>query len=268
MDFIQKILAKEQIHYHTNQGIIIVNVSDTEQGNEAAFKLLIQLLNPKTLLFLSGGMTPKILYESLAQSDLHIGAVGMIDERFGNKLHANSNELMIKNTGLLRILSLLQIPFYPILGKDVSMEEAGDNYDQKIRELFASYPRSIGILGIGSDGHTAGILARNSKFKIPASTAKRGEQNSKFESEFITSYKLEQGEFKERITMTFLGLSMLDIFIILAFGKDKKSALKQMFNVGSASNQSSRDKSEEEIPARFYLRPDIAKKTILVTDQY
>jgi len=63
--------------------------------------------------------------------------------------------------------------------------------------------------------------------------------------------------FKERITMTFLGLSMLDILIVLVFGNEKQNALKLLFSEGS----------EEEIPSRFYQRPDIAKKTLLITDQ-
>ena len=63
--------------------------------------------------------------------------------------------------------------------------------------------------------------------------------------------------FKERITMTFLGLSMLDVFIVLVFGEDKKDALEKVFTEGP----------EEEVPGRFFKRPEIAKRTLLITDQ-
>jgi len=65
------------------------------------------------------------------------------------------------------------------------------------------------------------------------------------------------GPFKQRITMTFLALSMLDQIIVLAFGKEKKKALKKMLEEGLVG----------ELPARFLTRDDIAQKTIVITDQ-
>jgi hypothetical protein len=43
----------------------------------------------------------------------------------------------------------------------------------------------------------------------------------------------------------------------LVLGVEKRDALKSMFDPGLI----------EDIPARFYLKPEIAAKTILVTDQ-
>jgi 6-phosphogluconolactonase/glucosamine-6-phosphate isomerase/deaminase len=57
--------------------------------------------------------------------------------------------------------------------------------------------------------------------------------------------------------MTFLGLSMLDLYILFVFGEAKKGALKKMFTNGS----------EEDLPARFFKRAEVAKKTVLITDQ-
>ena len=64
-------------------------------------------------------------------------------------------------------------------------------------------------------------------------------------------------KYGERITMTFVSLSQIDIHLILALGTEKREALKSMFEKGPI----------EDIPARFYLKPEIAKKTILITDQ-
>ena len=65
------------------------------------------------------------------------------------------------------------------------------------------------------------------------------------------------GKFKKRITLTFNALSKMDLMIVLVFGSAKKKALNLMFTQGSV----------EEIPARFFKLSDIAKKTILITDQ-
>ena len=50
---------------------------------------------------------------------------------------------------------------------------------------------------------------------------------------------------------------MLDFLLVLVFGKDKREALRLVF----------KDGSEDDIPGRFYKRPEIAKKTLIITDQ-
>jgi 6-phosphogluconolactonase/glucosamine-6-phosphate isomerase/deaminase len=50
---------------------------------------------------------------------------------------------------------------------------------------------------------------------------------------------------------------MQDLLIVLVFGEDKKAALESLFASGS----------EEEIPARFYKRREVAEKVLIVTDQ-
>jgi len=75
------------------------------------------------------------------------------------------------------------------------------------------------------------------------------------QSLLVSYYDLEG--YGERITMNFQALAMLDLNIVLVLGKDKREALKLMFDTGKI----------EEIPARFYKREDIAVKTILITDQ-
>ena len=75
------------------------------------------------------------------------------------------------------------------------------------------------------------------------------------QSSLVSHYELEG--YGQRITMNFLALSQLDLILILVLGKEKREALKLMFGDGPI----------EEIPARFYLKPEIAAKTILITDQ-
>ncbi len=249
MDSIEKVLHEKNILHHRNEGIQICNVKTPIEGFELIKEILYAIVNKRTVVYLSGGNTPKELYTALAQEEKLIpGAVGMIDERFGTPFHNTSNEKMIRDTGLLRYLQMRDIPFYPILKPEKTREETAHAYDETYRKLTAIFQKNVGILGIGTDGHTAGILA-NSKWQI--ANSERVDSSA-----LILSYQ-SNDKFKERITMTFLGLSMLDVLLVLIFGKDKKEALELVFSQGT----------KEEIPARFFKNPEIAKKTLFITDQ-
>lgn len=249
-DQIQKILKEQNIFFHQNEGITIATVDSLHDGFALSQEILYKIIDPGTVLYLSGGSTPKVLYERFAQEEqLLPGAVAMVDERFGQKFHETSNEKMFQETGLLRYLQMRNIPFYPMLqGK--SREETAESYDEQLRTLNATYPKSVAILGIGADGHTAGLPALSSKIKI---------QNAKLYDtyDFVTEYHDTIGSYGERVSMTFVALAMMDILLVLSFGKEKKEAIEKIFIDGS----------EEEIPARFFKRPDIAKKTLFITDQ-
>jgi 6-phosphogluconolactonase/glucosamine-6-phosphate isomerase/deaminase len=232
----------------------IIKVKNPQEGVEVCKKLLLEKVSRNSILFLSGGSTPKTLYEILAKEKLlKAGAVALVDERyFSNSklktenLESETNEEMIKQTGLVQFLSEQNIRFYPILEKK-SFEQTSKNYDETVRFLFNYFPKSVGILGVGVDGHTAGIPARiqNSEFRIEK------------ETDLVTSFNDFPALQKERITLTFLGLSKLDEVIVLVFGKDKKKALRLMLSEGSIT----------QIPARFLTQPDISNKVTLITDQ-
>ena len=238
----------------------VVVVEDEAAGLSLARKILYQTVDRNTVLFLSGGKTPKPLYETLAkEGKLKPKAVGMVDERLDR-----SNLEMIKGTGLLNHFKNLGVNFYPIISDAAA-------YDKYIHSLFASCKNKVAIMGIGEDGHTAGLPASPklqrgeppgiSNFQFPRPTSPASElaggraiSNNEDLVIYINNFP---GEFKERITLTFRALSEMDLLIVLAFGSAKQNALTSMFKEGSL----------EEIPARFYTKPEIAKKTILITDQ-
>ena len=228
-------------------GIKIIRVRNAEEGIEVCQKLLYEMVTKSVVLFLSGGSTPKALYQKLAEGKkLNAGAVAIVDERFGEKLHETSNEKMINDTGLIEYLEENKIRFYPIL-EESEMRETASDYDETVRFLFNYFQKSIAILGIGADGHTAGIPA----------IAEISQKIIDDKSSLVSAYNDEESFYKKRITLTFLGLSKLDQIIVLVFGKDKKKALKLMLTNGSIA----------EIPARFLRKEGIAEKTILITDQ-
>lgn len=241
-------VKEKKISLYNISGLSICSVINQQKGFDLITELLYLIVNNKSVLYLSGGETPRDLYRRIAvQNKLNPGALGLIDERYGPRLHAGSNELMIRDTGLLNAVN---VPFFPMLNADCSLEESASDYDKKLRFLHSTYQKHIGILGIGADGHTAGIAGNRKDFHNPIFN-KDKEQN------LCESFYDEKGYFKERVTMTFLGLSMLDIILVLIFGEKKKKALELVFTEGS----------EETIPARFYKRKSIADKTLFITDQ-
>jgi 6-phosphogluconolactonase/glucosamine-6-phosphate isomerase/deaminase len=243
-------LTKQSVFFNKLYGITFVTVESAEKGNDLAKDIIYEVVDKKTALFLSGGKTPQILYKDLAKEyRLNAGAVALIDERFGEKFHENSNETMVKQSGLVSYLFSHGIRVYPILtDKPIPIEQSAEKYDEQVRSLFAQFPQSVGILGVGLDGHTAGLPANSNIWKQP----QMQDKNS-----FVTYFNDNGGFYKQRITMTFLGLSMLDFYVVLVFGENKKKALELLL----------KDGPEEEVPARFFKRPDIAKKTLFITDQ-
>jgi 6-phosphogluconolactonase/glucosamine-6-phosphate isomerase/deaminase len=251
LDQIHKILTTQHIFSHNNQGILVCRVENAQRGILLAKDIVYDIIDSKTVLYLSGGSTPKVLYELIAQEEnFYAGGVGMIDERFGEKWHKTSNELMIKQTGLLRYLHMRHIPFYPILTaeKEMDRETTALDYDSVLRDLFAVYQKHITILGIGSDGHTAGLPA----------IAEIMEEIMKDKMSLVMSYDDQKGMYKKRVTMTQLALEMMDLHIVLVFGEEKKKALDALFTQGKIA----------EISSRILTTPEIAKKTILITDQF
>lgn len=236
-------------HYKNKDGILAVEAATQQKANEIVAEILQKYSDAKTALFLSGGSTPKKLYELIAsQKLLKVGAVGLIDERFGDKDHRHSNELMIKGTGLLDYIDSQNVRFYPILN-NTSIESETKEYDESLRFIFKYFPKNVGIMGLGGDGHTAGIPA------VSDVSRRMLEDQSSFVSYF------EAEKYGQRITMNFNALSQVDLIILLVLGQEKREILAQMFKSGGTNEDI------EKFPAKFYLKPEIASKVILVTDQ-
>ncbi|HWY79051.1 MAG TPA: 6-phosphogluconolactonase [Candidatus Sulfotelmatobacter sp.] len=243
-------LTKHAIRHHTNQMITVCNVQDAEAGVILAKELLYEIVDRRTSLYLSGG-SMQVLYKALAKEEqIEPGAVGLIDERFGKPMHATSNEKMIKDTGFLRYLQMRNMPFYSVLQAGKSREEAAISYDERVRSLHAIFQKNIGLIGIGPDGHISSIIPNRPDFHNPWFDSDR-------QYLLVSEFNDKNSQYKERVGMTFLGLSMLDQMLILAFGESKQKMFNKLFEEGK----------EEEIPARFFKRPEIAKKTLLITDQ-
>lgn len=241
-------------HFKEKAGILVIEAQTPQKANEITSEILEKYSDSKTALFLSGGKTPIHLFKAIAvKKCLKTGAVLMVDERFGEKLHKNSNELMIKNTGLLEYFDSRNVRFYPIISEEQSLENTSLQYDEALRFIFKFFPKSVGLLGVGDDGHTAGIPARNQK---AVEIVRRMVED---QSSLVSFYELEG--YGQRITMNFHALSMLDLIIVLVLGQEKREVLNSMFKFGGSVEEI------EKFPAKFYLKSEIAEKVILITDQ-
>lgn len=216
----------------------IIRCKDKHAVSEKALNLILGTIDSNTLLLLSGGTSPDLLYKMIAQDrTLKPGAVALIDERFGKPMHDNSNEKMIFNTGLTSYLESAGIPFFRIL-KDTDMQAASVIYEQIIQSIFKSFFKRVAVMGVGADGHTAGI-----------------KPNLEYDhTKFVVGYDDKKGMFGKRITLTFEALEKIDEFIVLVFGENKRNIIDKM----------SKDGDQQKFPACFYVNS--SAKTKLLTD--
>jgi len=119
--------------------------------------------NGKASLLVSGGSTPKPLFEKLRQIPLEWDkvSVGLCDERWVSPSHIDSNENFVKKNLLQDKASKARFVGMYNEGSDVT--DAQSLCSQKIKEEL--YPFDVVILGMGSDAHTASLFPENVKLQ-------------------------------------------------------------------------------------------------------
>lgn len=107
-------------------------------------------------LMLSGGSTPKPLYQSLAASKLHWSriSIGMVDERWVDENHEASNEQFIR----LNLLNRVNQParFCRMKTQHATPFDAVSTVERHYTEIKSPY--TLTVLGMGTDGHTASLF--------------------------------------------------------------------------------------------------------------
>lgn len=220
--------------------IEVIKVVDRVSGNDRAHEILKGLVDSQTLLVLSGGTSPDYRRMIVEPGDAIPGAVCLGDERFGMPFHDDSNELLIKNAGLIDFFQVRDIKFYKILS-GADLQTTAREYNQTVLSLFAQFPKMIGVMGVGPNLHTAGIFPQSNAVKS---------------SDLVVAETVED-RFPNRITLTIRALEQFSFFIILMFGIEKEEAVKKMVDENINDIQNS--------PAIFYRKSPI--KSYLITDQ-
>jgi 6-phosphogluconolactonase len=181
------------------------------------------LKNGRTLLLLSGGSAATVAVRSLEELPSKLTAdllIGQIDERYGPVGHPYSNWKHLQKQGL----SPHKYSCYPIL-KGVGREETVSQYNAFLQEMAAKGDLPIvGIFGIGTDGHTAGILPESPAVKVKDS--------------LLTSY---EGPDFYRITVTPAFIERVNAAILYAKGEEKARVLRTLLQ----------DEPPERVPAQL-----------------
>jgi 6-phosphogluconolactonase/glucosamine-6-phosphate isomerase/deaminase len=187
----------------------------TEAWDEAvaavAGRLIQELKTGKFVLWLiSGGSQIPSNTEIMRQIPDKLSqklSIMPVDERYGPPGHADSNWAQLMQSGF----QPKQAKLLPVLEAKLDFAATAERFNNLAGQAFADNQIVIGQLGLGADGHTAGIL--------PASPACDDQTN-------LVAY-YEAPPFK-RLTLTFAALRKINVAYVLAFGENKLGALQNL----------------------------------------
>ena len=184
---------------------------------------------------LSGGSTPKVIYQALSKSDqIDWSKVHLFwsDERAVSPDNPDSNYFMAMTAGFKD----LPIPENQIhrMEAEVDVEHQAKKYDALISEKVPGAVFDLVMLGMGDDGHTASLFPQTHALHS-------GEQNAV--ANFIPQKKCW------RMTLTFPCINRARNIVFYALGENKKKKLQEIllekpsidthpaFGVGTESNK-------------------------------
>lgn len=127
------------------------------------------------------------------------------DERFGLPGHPDSNAHQLLEAGFQPKLAR----FIPILTGD-GLHATATQYNTAAAEALAG-AAVIAQLGMGADGHIAGILPHSAACEVT--------------DRLVTAY---EGPDYTRLTFTFPGLRRIDTAYVFAYGSNKREALVRL----------------------------------------
>lgn len=203
------------------------------------------------LLLCSGGSALALLENVPDGIDWTRMTVGLVDERWKAQRDNRNNEALAQTTFVTYTLAH-GAKIITISHDVVTKEIAAQDYEELLRAWHDTYPngRVCAIFGIGSDGHTAGMMP------FP-------ENAEKFETFFnstqwVAGYDATgKNPFVNRVTITCEYLrEHVDSAIVYAVGRGKEGALKKII---------ADDGSRAQTPARIFRE---MKDVHIFTDSY
>lgn len=167
---------------------------------------------------LSGGSTPKPLYEAISQQQLPWDKIHVFwgDERYVPSDHPDSNQLMARRAWLDRVdIPDNNIHAMPTDEADPSV--AADNYEKHLQKFFQTtsgdFPAlDLILLGIGDDGHTASLFPHTEALQVKDRLITVGSKDA-----------------MPRITFTDTLINQARCVMFIVAGASKRPALAQVF---------------------------------------
>ena len=168
-----------------------------------------------TLWLVPGGSNIPLVVSVMASLSVELTdnlIVGLTDERFGPYGHPDSNWVQLKNAGFdpkrARILEILKE------GEGSDLSSVIARYNSELDTVLDEVTATIGLFGMGTDGHIAGIL--------PNSPAVNEASYSTVIGYSGTPYS--------RITISFSAIRRLNSAFLIAMGETKRSQLERLIN--------------------------------------
>ncbi len=186
---------------------------------------LLALAGKETLLLVSGGSSLGT-FEHMSDASFRSNiTVGQIDERWTSH-QGDLNAEAFKKTLFSKKIREFGAPFVPIDTSLPSVEESARAYEEYLKQWKTAWHDSaiVAVLGIGEDGHIAGIMPNTTDTNV-------------FNRDFYDTrawyrgYDTEGvGEFPSRVTATmkFLYQEVHVAFVVCAGGK-KRGALERLY---------------------------------------
>ncbi len=185
----------------------------------------------RATLAVSGGSTPKPLFEALSRQDIPwtFVTVILVDERWVAPTHEDSNELLVRRYLLQNLASHANF-----IGMKTPAETPFEAEDELHERLAGVMPPDVAILGMGSDGHTASFLpgARGLTQAMSVDTA-----------QLCCGIEPTDETPHMRMTLTLPALLSAAVRILYMLEKEKYPVLLQAMQPGPA----------EELPIRSLL---------------
>lgn len=167
---------------------------------------------------LSGGSTPKPLYEAIAAQQLPWDKIHIFwgDERYVPPDHADSNQLMARRAWLDRV-DIPAANIHPVPTKKLDPADAAREYEAHLTQFFQIIPGELPaidliLLGMGDDGHTASLFPHTAALKVRDSLITVGNKDG-----------------QPRITFTAPLLNQARCVMFIVAGDNKRPALAQVF---------------------------------------
>lgn len=188
-------------------------VNDWREGELILSKRIQdELKNKKVLWLVSGGSNIEVSVSTANSLPVELTkklTIALVDERYGEVSHPYSNWHQLLKSGF----KAGDAKLIPVLKSGLNLEGTVKLYDSQIENAFNANEIVIAQLGIGDDGHVAGILPKSPATKDIADN--------------VVGYVSDP---YKRITLTFSALRQIDTAYIFAFGENKKTALANLKN--------------------------------------
>lgn len=166
------------------------------------------------IIGLSGGSTPKPIYEALgmAAMDWDRVTIFLVDDRYVPADHEDSNQKLIRET----LLENASIPDSHIIfpDTDLPLHECIHEYDMRLAGVLSSGIPHMITLGLGEDGHIASLFP-----PVPEEA---------FKNRLVIHTETDQFAVHDRISTTMVVIGSAESKIFFLKGKGKKKTWEEM----------------------------------------